>query len=110
MQPLEEVREDLNDVAMILNIPKHATVLSRIENSFEARVSGRLGAERAKTYHGNCDEAVFIACGTSLQAYNETKCTDDECKCNETTGDTLDERDSGMVLLCSADGKIRPES
>jgi hypothetical protein len=94
---------------MEFDIPKQATALSKIENSFEG-VSGRHDIKCAKTYHGNCDEAVFIAGGTSLQANGKTQCTDDECEYNETDGDTLDERNSAVMLLCSADGKIRPES
>jgi hypothetical protein len=31
----EKVREDINDVAIVVDIPEQATALSRIENSFE---------------------------------------------------------------------------
>jgi hypothetical protein len=65
--------------------------------------------KNAYTYHGNCDKAVFIARGAPLQANGKAKCTDDECKYNETDGNTLNERDSGVMLQFSADGKIRPE-
>jgi hypothetical protein len=41
----KEVREEVNDIAIILDVPRQATELSKIEKSLEKNVSGGLGSQ-----------------------------------------------------------------
>lgn len=62
-----------------------------------------------QTYHGECDETIFIACGVSAQADGEAQCTDDKCQRNEADGNALDKRHSSVVYASSAGDEICPE-